>query len=82
MMNGVSNRSDMQSMTGKIRRVAVSHFEPFIAQRNPIVRSSKSGSADSRAVTRKAAGKSAQDPPRITRLSPAAGPDGFFSELC
>src|SRR5438270_14004502 len=58
-----------------------SHFDTSMAQRNPIVRSSKSGSAENRAVTRNADGKSAHDPPRNTRFSPTAGPSGFLPGL-
>src|SRR5262245_7929917 len=56
------------------------HFGTSMAHRNPTVRSSKSGSAATRAVTRNADGKSAHDPPRRTRFSPVAGPSGFFTE--
>jgi hypothetical protein len=62
-------------------QAGIAHFVAFMAQRNPIVRSSKSGSAENRAVTRNADGTSAHDPPRSTRLSPVAGPDGFLPGL-
>jgi len=58
-----------------------SHFGTSMAQRNPIVRSSKSGSAENRAVTRNADGTSAHEPPRNTRFSPVVGPSGFLPGL-
>ena len=61
--------------------VGVTHFCLSAAQRNPIVRSSKFGSAENRAVVRSADGTSAHDPPRRTRFSPVIGPDGFLSGL-
>jgi hypothetical protein len=61
--------------------VPVTYGAAFMAQRNPIVRSSNSGSAEILALTRNASGRSAHDPPRSTRFSPWAGPVGFFFGL-
>lgn len=92
-IKALTRRSDMEWSDGYERELAdvevglptVSSGDrqgvAVMAHRNPIVRSSNSGSAETLAVTRSDKGGSAQDPPRKIRFSPCEGPIGFLSGL-